>query len=426
MFNKAFRLFLYITIIATGNVNAQNITKSPYSIVGAGDLVFGGNASNLSMGRVTQGIRNPYEVNWLNPASYSSILQTNIETGIIFSRSGFKSLGNSTSSNNAWLSYINLAMPLSTKRGIGFSFGIAPFTSVGYDVSSNITLVSDTNSIFANNKFLGNGGLSKTYIGAGFRLTKNLSFGINGAFVFGQVNQRVQLVIPPAYRLFNVEERAETYMTGFMYDLGLQYHKNFNKDYILTIGATVTPQTIFNGSRSYVVRTMPIGITTGTKDTVINLTDMKGNVSMPMFWNAGFSLAKENKWLVAADINGARWSNYSAFNRTDSLQNSFGLSLGGSYIPKYAAPKNIFNRLEYRAGISYNKTNWQFFGQSINALSLSCGVGIPLAKSKSKVSVGFEYVNRGTTSNNLVQENFYRFILGVSFSDKWFYRYRYD
>lgn len=405
---------------------AQNITQSPYSVVGAGDLIFGGNVSSLSMGRVNQGIRRPYEVNWLNPASYSSLKQTNIETGAIFSNATFTGNGQTSKANNAWLAYLNLAMPIAEKKGIGFSFGLAPFTSIGYNVSSAGTIPTDSAAIPVTNNFIGTGGLSKAYIGGGFRLFKNFSVGANVGFIFGQVDQKAQLVIPARYRMFNLEERRNTYVSGFVYDVGLQYHYTFKNENTFAAGATVTPKATLSGIEDYVVRTLPIGFTGGTKDTIINRTELQGNVVLPLAWSTGFSLSKPNHWLIAADVYGANWKDFSAYNRTDSLQNSLGFSLGGSFIPNVTAPKNIFNRLEYRAGLGYAQTNWHFFGQSINALTLSCGVGIPLTKSKSKVSVGFEYSRRGTSAMNLIQEDFYRFIIGVSFSDKWFYRYRYD
>lgn len=417
---------LLLFIFCLQAASAQNITRSPYSIVGAGDLIFGGNVSSLSMGRVNQGIRRPFEVNWLNPASYSSLQQTNIETGAMFSNASFTGNGQTSNANNAWLAYLNIAMPISAKKGVGFSFGLAPFTSIGYNVSAAGSIPSDSAAIPVTNNFIGTGGLSKAYLGGGLRLYKNLSLGANLGFIFGQVDQKAQLVIPASYRMFNMEERRNTYMSGFVYDIGLQYHHTFKNEITFAAGASITPKATLNGIEDYVVRTLPIGFTGGTKDTIINRKEVEGSIILPMAWSTGFSLSKPNHWLIAADVYGANWKDFRAYNRTDSLQNSLGFSLGGSYIPNFAAPKNILNRLEYRAGFGYAQTNWQFFGQSVNALTLSCGVGIPLTKSKSKVSVGFEYSRRGTSANNLIQEDFYRFIIGVSFSDKWFYRYRYD
>jgi len=425
IFYKTLGLFLFI-LQAACYVGAQNITRSPYSVVGAGDIVFSGNVNSFSMGRVAQGIRRHYEINRLNPASYSNLLQTNIEIGAIYGLAKFSSLSQQNQADNSWLAYINMAMPISAKKGIGFSFGLAPFTSVGYNTIAAVTLPSDTFNIPASNRFIGSGGLSKAYLGYGMRLYKNLSLGINAAYVFGQINQKQQLIIPATYNMFNLEESNNTFANGFVADLGIQYHTKFKNDILFTYGATLTPQANLNAAKNRIVRTLPVGLTAGTRDTIINQADVKGSVNMPLAWQTGFSIEKENKWLLAADVNGANWGNYRSFNVSDSLQNSMGFNFGASVVPNYGATKNILNKLEYRAGFAYQNTGWQFMGNNIEAMSVTCGIGIPLVKSKSKVSVGFEYTTRGTTQNNLIKEEYYRFILGISFSDKWVYRYRYD
>jgi hypothetical protein len=65
-------------------------------------------------------------------------------------------------------------------------------------------------------------------------------------------------------------------------------------------------------------------------------------------------------------------------------------------------------------------------GIGVDILSFNAGLGLPMAKSKSKVNIGAEWLQRGTVANGLVQENYFRVYIGVSFADKWFYRYRYD
>ncbi|MCG9881624.1 MAG: hypothetical protein MH472_13575, partial [Bacteroidia bacterium] len=78
------------------------------------------------------------------------------------------------------------------------------------------------------------------------------------------------------------------------------------------------------------------------------------------------------------------------------------------------------------AGVRYEQSNLTVRGTGVDILALHTGIGIPMAKSKSRVNVGCEWQQRGTTENGLVQENYFRIFVGVSFADKWFYRYRYD
>lgn len=414
-------------------VIAQNITKSPYSIVGIGDVIYSGNASTYSMGQTNQAIRNPYAINIFNPASYSSTKTTNIEAGATYSLGALKSTNSIADVNNAWIAYLNFALPISVKRGIGLSFGLTPFSGLGYNIKSETTLPGDTGStIPAFYNFVGRGGLSRFYLGYGMRLHRMASVGINANYLFGENTNITQLLISPGYRMFNTNEDKRTYMSGWVYDLAIQLHDTFTRvvkneirEYEWTIGGTFTPISQLNAEQSYLLRSLPIGSTGGSKDTIFSESGVLGTVIMPLSWKAGLSFARKDVWLLAADVRGTQWSEYRSFGSTDSLRNSLGASVGGSYIPNHKG-KNFFSRIEYRAGIRYEQSNLSVRGTGVDVVSLNFGMGLPMSKSRSKVNIGAEWQQRGTTENGLVQENYLRFYIGVSFADKWFYRYRYD
>jgi hypothetical protein len=88
--------------------------------------------------------------------------------------------------------------------------------------------------------------------------------------------------------------------------------------------------------------------------------------------------------------------------------------------------KNYFKRIEYRAGFRYDNGNIILSNTRISTYGLSVGMGMPLGKSKSRINLSAEYFVKGTTNNNLIKEEYFRFILGLNFSDKWFQRYKYD
>lgn len=435
MQNNAQRLVLIFLIGCWGNasfLSAQNITKSPYSIIGAGDIIYPGNANTYSLGQTNQAIRNPFSVNMLNPASYSSILTTNIEAGATLSFANFQGAGTNTSVDNAWISYFNFGIPISPKRGIGISFGATPFSGVGYNIKSQVKLPQDTFSIDAINSFVGRGGISKFYMGYGMRLHKNVSLGFNANYLFGEITNTTQLLIPAKYNMFNINEDKSNFIHGWLFDAGIQIHDTFSiiqgnlrKEYDWVIGATVTPQIDLKAEQSYLLRSLPIGSINGIKDTIFSETGANGTVRSPMSWKTGISFSRRDMWTLAADLKGTLWSNYRSFGGADSLRNSFGASLGGSYTPNFKS-KNYLSRVEYRMGGRFEKSNLIVRGTGVDVIAFTAGLGLPMAKSRSKVNVGIELARRGTIENGLVQENYFRIYLGVSFSDKWFYRYRYD
>jgi len=435
MQNSAQRLvFLIITgIWACGSlVTAQNITKSPYSIVGIGDEIYSGNASTYSLGQTNQAIRNPYAINILNPASYSSAKTTNIEAGATYSLGALKTSNGTADVNNAWIAYLNFALPISTKRGMGVSFGLTPFSGLGYNIQSETTIPGDTAPIPVLYNFVGRGGLSRAYLGYGMRLHRTASIGVNANYLFGENTNTTQLLIPPGFRMFNTNEDKRTYINGWVYDIGVQLHDTFSRvirnqvrEYEWVAGGTLTPVSNLNAEQSYLLRSLPIGSTGGTRDTIFSESGVLGTVVSPLSWKAGLSFARKDVWLLAADVRGTRWTDYRSFGSADSLRNSFGASLGGSFTPNFKG-KNFFSRIEYRAGVRYEQSNLSVRGTGVDVVSLNVGLGLPMAKSKSKVNIGAEWLQRGTVENGLVQENYFRLYIGVSFADKWFYRYRYD
>ncbi|HNV52383.1 MAG TPA: hypothetical protein PKM28_05805, partial [Tenuifilaceae bacterium] len=68
---KALLVLAFSTLAYISNSQSLN-TYSPYSRFGIGIMPNRGFTQNLGMGGVSQAIRNPYGINYLNPASYSA------------------------------------------------------------------------------------------------------------------------------------------------------------------------------------------------------------------------------------------------------------------------------------------------------------------------------------------------------------------
>jgi long-subunit fatty acid transport protein len=147
---------------------------------------------------------------------------------------------------------------------------------------------------------------------------------------------------------------------------------------------------------------------------------------LPYTFNGGMSLEKKDHWTIAGDVNYTNWSSYRSFGSTDSLKNSLGVSIGGSFIPSASDYKSYVKRIEYRAGARYDNGNLNVRNTNIGNYGVSAGFGLPLGKSKSRLNLTLEYYAKGTTRNNLVKEEYFRIIFSANFSDKWFQRVKYD
>jgi hypothetical protein len=64
--------------------------------------------------------------------------------------------------------------------------------------------------------------------------------------------------------------------------------------------------------------------------------------------------------------------------------------------------------------------------ESIDELGISFGVGVPVGRLFSNANIGFEIGQRGTTSSNLVQENFFNISLSLSLNDRWFEKRKFN
>jgi hypothetical protein len=76
--------------------------------------------------------------------------------------------------------------------------------------------------------------------------------------------------------------------------------------------------------------------------------------------------------------------------------------------------------------LKYEKIGLIVNNESIKDVGMSLGAGIPIPGSFSNVNLGIEFGKRGTTSADLVQENYVNFSVSFSFNDKWFVKSKYQ
>ena len=94
--------------------------------------------------------------------------------------------------------------------------------------------------------------------------------------------------------------------------------------------------------------------------------------------------------------------------------------------PKYNSITKYYKRMDFRIGASYVNTPLQFGVDQLNEVSISFGVGIPVKKSRTKYDFSCVLGRRGTTDNSLIEEQFVRFGLSVSYDGIWFVKRKYD
>jgi hypothetical protein len=170
------------------------------------------------MGGLSLGLMQPFNVNFNNPASYSSVLLTTFDVG--GSASMFEEYTSSSFHSyqyNAQFAYLSMAFPLIPRKW-GLSFGILPFSDVGYDIYVN---GYNSAGILEKHTYEGSGGLNQFYLGTGFGLGKNFYFGVNASYIFGSIDQRRRVEFPNNPEFYNAKLTDETYVGDFHFSAGL-------------------------------------------------------------------------------------------------------------------------------------------------------------------------------------------------------------
>jgi hypothetical protein len=422
---------------------AQNATKSPYSIYGIGDLVYGGFVQNALTGRTDRSFKQENSFTYINPASLAFLKRTSFQLGARMDLGKFTtgdSAKTETSFNNSTFSYFSLGIPLSEKKGIAFSLGIMPHSSKGY----NITSTGIFDSVKYVNDFGGSGGINKVFAGFGMLINKHIAVGTNFNFLFGNLAETKFRIYPNQIDKFSYSDESSTYAKGVQIDFGLQYTENLRKGFEHTLGITAQLGNSLNARRRQIIRTFNMnGVYI---DTIVNDKDKAGNIELPMSYGIGYSIGKPEQLMFSLDYFTQDWAKYSAFGENPGLTQLSRYSAGLYYQPdalfeksssKRDHFKNYFRYTRYTAGAYYENTHLMIKGTQVTEFGITFGMQLPYVRQiklpggdqmtlVSRINIGADYAKRGTTKNGLIQEDYLRIYLAFNFSDKWFIKRKYQ
>jgi hypothetical protein len=316
-------------------------------------------------------------------------------------------------------------------RKIKASFGLMPYTTVGYKIADTKSLViSPDSTTTSTNIYDGSGGINNVYLGFGYSVFRNLSIGVNADFLFGTIRRNCTSNFPDLLYANSYRQTTSIKFNDFNFNFGLQYVANFSKNRHLTLGFVYTPAMNLKAS-SDTVENM---VTPSDPETILyqisTSSKNDGKIRMPKSIGGGFAFERDDKWLFAADVYWQNWAKLNVFGRDDSLKNSLRASFGVQIVPNALDYNNYFRRVKYRFGMAFTNTYLQMNGKQLNDFGVSFGAGFPIRKSqtdlsKGMVNVGIEIGKRGTTEMNLLQENYVRFTVSMSIYDLWFRKPKY-
>ncbi len=423
-------LLLLVLTACTFTVKAQSTTSSPYSQFGIGLIRGSSLPQNRSLAGLSAGMRRAsgfYDINISNPASYSSIGLTTFDIGAFGSIARLEKGDRKEKNFDASLNHLAFAVPVNRKSAL--SFGLLPYSQMGFSQNRDSILGSDT----ANLVYSGEGGVSKAYLGYGFQVGKHLSFGVNAGYLFGKLSKTrsAEFLVSKGGLSSRIENSNS--LSGLSFDYGMQYFTNIAGRTVLTLGYTGTSRSKINSNTGYYTTNYTVddsGNEGVAFDTIYSKQGLKSKVTLPLSHSIGFTLSRSNKWLLGADLNYSNWSAYREGNFNPKLNNSYGVAIGAQITPDVTAVSNYLKIIDYRVGFKYDKTYINLGNSDINQTSLTVGLGLPLSSTNRstfyKINIGAELGQRGTLTANLVRERFANIYLGFTINDRWFQKYKFD
>jgi len=412
-------ILLLVGYESYGQVN----TSSPYSRFGLGEIESFSLGRASSMGGISIGLSLPFEINIMNPASYSSVPAQAFlfQAGIRSRQTSFTSDNGSSQAYDNGLTSLNLAFRVT--KFWGMSFGVNPVSSIGYEIYSEDSVTVGDNSSKVSMNYVGEGGLTQLYLGNAFSY-KGLSIGVNAAYIFGPMTQRIEsLYDGESYSSFLLDMKY-TNVSDFNFKYGIQYSDSLLGKYKYTVGAVYENKTNLKTQVTRYTQSSLVNEQTTIHDTLFNDTITSGTVGMPQSYGVGFSVITK-KLIFGVDYKLYNWENVEFLGETkEYITNSDFLAGGIEFTPNYLS-KKFFNRMSYRVGGHISNTYVKLNDTQIVDKSVSFGIGIP-TKSGSKFNIGFEMGQKGTTDNGLIQENYYIINLNVSLIDRWFIKRKFE
>jgi len=410
-------IFLFFTLISF----AQQGTSSPYSFYGIGDVKFKGTAENRAMGGLTI-YSDSIHLNFQNPASYSNLKLTTFSLGGTYLTTDLETNSQSEKARRTAIDYLAVGLPFG-KFGVGF--GLMPYSSVGYNIQSN-TVATATNPQEIK-QYSGTGGINKVFFGVGYALTKKLSIGIDYSYNFGKIQTYSFRFIEGLQ--YGSREKNLSDITGGLLNAGLTFNTPINKKLNGFASLTYSPDSKLSSSNFRNIATIQYS-STGA-EILVQPSDIdvaNTTITLPSKLAVGFGIGQNKKWMLGTEITFQKSSNMgNRFNDINNVnyENATRYSFGGFYIPNYNSFSKYYEKIIYRAGIRYENTGLIINNTSIKDYGVTAGVGLPLIGVFSNVNIGVEYGQRGTTSANLVQENYTNITIGFSLNDKWFQKRRF-
>ncbi len=434
------KFFFILGLLVPTIAFCQPQVQSPYSRLGMGDFKSFETLSSRSMGGLSAIYHDRNNMNPMNPASFAFLGATSFDIGISARNYTIKSQNTSITNWSGAMDNINLGISLvndynrelegkKSNWRFGMGIGLAPYTTVGYDIETTIT----KNDLTADYTFSGNGG-SYQINWSNAAKYKNFAFGANLGFLLGKVSETQKNTFQDTVvHIYNNEFITDYSYKGTNLKLGgiWDYHfKDKTKEDglrgdLMTIGGYIQPG--FNLKTTLNQKINRISRAYGIRDSVLYANEEKYSGQHPMLYAIGVGYEFKTLYRLGINYEGANWSQFSRGFRQDHLGSAGKISLGYEKLPDLKAYDSYWKKMAFRAGAFYGKDPRFVNDSQIRFYGITIGGGFPVIIPRQDISfvnLGLEIGKSGIPTD--LDQTYVKFSMSFSLTDKsWFFKQKY-
>jgi hypothetical protein len=425
--NRVLLVILSVSFPLYGQFN----TYSPYTRFGLGDLVREGLAQNLAMGGTGIAIHERNRINYLNPAAFSALDSTSVYFDL--GANTFHNLYRTENYSNSWwnMNLHHVAFATSMGKYLGFSAGIVPFSSVGYNIKQeyNDYTTGDAMDVY----FKGDGGIMNFYMGASIKLFRRVALGASMNYLLGRLTRERMIEFPENSSYSAVSSVENFDLKHPVFTFGLQYREVIREKFFFTLGGVYNLKASVGSSLEYNITNTIYGTSiaylndsvTVNPDFRVEQDTTSNDFTMPPRIGMGLSLGIPDKLIITGDYVMQDWTGVMS-GEIFHLTNATSLHLGVEYTPDMEALRGYHKLMTYRVGGYHSNYYLVVNGHQLEDHGITFGVGLPVRTLQTSFNVAFTLGTRGTTNDNLVKENYGIITFNVTLHDLWFRKRRYE
>jgi len=377
------------------------------------------------MGGVAYGLRDGYQVNAVNPASYTMVdsLTFLFDAGVSLQNTNLSDGTTKQNAGNSSFDYV--AMQFRLHPRLGMTLGLLPYSNVGYSFSEGNT--DDPNNIYYKT-YTGEGGFHQAFIGLGFKVLKNLSVGVNASYFWGDITRQDHVGFADAgkYEYWRVNSLS---VKDFKFDIGMQYTLQLNKKEEVTFGAVFSPKNKLKND-AYLQTQTALKSGDSYTDYNVETTYLNTRYELPMTIGTGVAYQYDKRLTVAADYTYQNWAD-AKYMGEKAFYNMQKIAVGLEYLPSMIG-RSYFSHIKYRLGGYYSTPYYKVQDQNTNEYyraskeyGVTAGFALPLPRTRSVLSISAQYVNVDG-KRLMLDEKYMRVCIGITFNERWFFKRKVD